>query len=350
MPTEDTMGRTGTPEMSVDGELSTLVESYVAAFPYLGSEVRWQRQKIKSDVYRVFLLTGREMPSFIAKRLDPVRGHRNQLVVKRWLPAIGMGDSVPALLYQLPSADGNEIWHAYADLGDSCLEPADPEPAALEAATRLIAELHTRFARHPLLAECRLHGLDLGINFFSSNLRDAVRALRSLKAREKLSDSWAHILRPLEAHLDLLLEEQEARVGAAQGAAMMETFLHGDLWPSNALIGRSGQSPIPLARLIDWDHCGVGTVTYDLSTFLLRLPIGSRDSVLELYREIVAAHGFELPPKGMLNSLFDTCERGRLANRVIWPCLAALDGERAWALKELERVTAWFDAIEPVLP
>ena len=43
------------------------------------------------------------------------------------------------------------------------------------AAVGLIAQLHTRFAGHPLLLECRKYGGDLGIYYFSSNVRDAIR-------------------------------------------------------------------------------------------------------------------------------------------------------------------------------
>jgi hypothetical protein len=37
-------------------------------------------------------------------------------------------------------------------------------------------------------------------------------------------------------------------------------------------------------------------------------------------------------------------------NRVIWPCIAARDGELDWALNELSRIDAWFQKLQPLLP
>ena len=56
-----------------------------------------------------------------------------------------------------------------------------------------------------------------------------------------------------------------------------------------------------------------------------------------------------LPGKAELNRLFETAQCARLANRVIWPALAALDGYADWAFEELANVDAWFDLWEPVL-
>jgi hypothetical protein len=57
-----------------------------------------------------------------------------------------------------------------------------------------------------------------------------------------------------------------------------------------------------------------------------------------------------LPAVRVLNTLFDTAEYARLANRVIWPALAVLDGQARWGFEELARVEQWFEEWEPVLP
>src|SRR5206468_5617581 len=71
------------------------------------------------------------------------------------------------------------VWHVYEDLGDWALEPEQAEPKRVKAAVEFVAQLHTRLANHPLLPECRLYGGDLGIQFYSANVRDALRLLES---------------------------------------------------------------------------------------------------------------------------------------------------------------------------
>jgi len=144
-----------------------------------------------------------------------------------------------------------------------------------------------------------------------------------------------------------------------------ETLVHGDLWPKNILVLQTEHGL--QARLIDWDRAGVGPVSYDLSTFLLRFPRHDRQWILALYRQSAERLGWRLPPAPVLNFLFETAECSRLVNRLIWPAIAVLEGEfsavpwqagisrpaaetAAWAFDELAAFDQWFQMLEPVLP
>ena len=103
------------------------------------------------------------------------------------------------------------------------------------------------------------------------------------------------------------------------------------------------------ARLIDWDHAAVGPPTYDLSTFLLRFPSEHRSWLLELYRQAVAEAGWRLPGERHLNSLFETHEYARFANRIIWPAIAIARDGAEWGFDALAEVEQWFEEMQPVL-
>src|SRR5262249_61268853 len=77
---------------------------------------------------------------------------------------------------------GRCVWQVYEDLGDRALDERAPDPEALAGAVRTIARVHARFTGHPLLAECRLHGADLGAGFCAASVRDAIRGLEALRA------------------------------------------------------------------------------------------------------------------------------------------------------------------------
>jgi hypothetical protein len=104
------------------------------------------------------------------------------------------------------------------------------------------------------------------------------------------------------------------------------------------------------ARLIDWDHAGVGPISYDLSTFLYRFPPPARHRILDLYQDAVARVGWRLPSALDLNLLFDTAEQARLANRVLWAALALWKDHAAWGFDELAAFAHWLDVVTPVLP
>ncbi|HSF19308.1 MAG TPA: phosphotransferase [Vicinamibacteria bacterium] len=306
------------------------------------------QQRLNQRVYRLRFEIGDRLDSFIVKRLEPHVAQRIQLAVNRWLPAVGLDESGPGLLATLAERGGDCVWHVYEDLGDWALDSADPESSSVAVVVKLIARIHTRFAKHPLLAECRLHGGELGIPFYAANVRDAIHGLMALEPPVVELPAIAEASRGcLLERLHSLLDEEPHRAQLQADLGGYETLLHGDLWTSNVFV-------IPTkdglrARLIDWDHVGVGSFGYDLSTLLLRYPREHRPRILEQYRDLVADAGWRLPGVRDLNVLFETAEYARYANRVIWASIALLDGED-WGFDELTEIERWFETFQPVLP
>ncbi|HKQ59502.1 MAG TPA: aminoglycoside phosphotransferase family protein [Candidatus Eisenbacteria bacterium] len=307
------------------------------------------RERLKPRVFRLRLETHARVRSLIAKRMDPAHARRNEHVIRRWLPAQGMGDLVPELLGVSASPDGTWVWHVYEDLGPWELASREDDPERLAAAVRKVAALHARFALHPVLAECRLHGVDFGPSFMASNLRDAIAALEGLRPPRLMPS-------PSEAALrDRLLDRLRCLQGCAAAHAETlarwggpETLLHGDLWTTNVFA-----EPAPggaRVRLVDWDRAGVGSASYDLSAFLLRFPPARRAEIVTLYREALGGQGWNMPGTRELNALFAIAELARYANRVIWPALALIADGAGWGFDELAAVEGWFEALGPVLP
>ena len=306
-------------------------------------------QRMKSGVYRLRCTFDGITRSFVGKRLDPDIARRNELVTRRWLPAAGLGDAGPPLLATAAEPDASSVWHLYEDLGDCGLDVAEADPALVAPAVATIARIHTRFAQHALIPEFRVWGGDLGIYFYAASVRDAIVSLESVLSRgHSLVPERVALCSRLLTRLTSLLDEQDERAETLARHGGPETLLHGDLWPMNVMVHATGQEIH--VRLIDWDHAAVGPVSYDLSTFLHRFPDVDRASVLSMYEKEVAAAGWRLPPTPELNSMFETAELGRIANRVIWPALAAYEADADWAYAELHEVERWFEQLEPILP
>src|SRR5437016_2607623 len=306
-----------------------------------------EEQTLQPRALRVFRLrfgiNGRTR-QVIVKRLKPEIARRSELVAQRWLPRVGMSDNGPALLGSVAEPGGNCVWHVYDDLGPSELHTNALDPDSVSAAIKLVARLHMRFARHPLLGEVRLHGCDLGIQFYAASVRDATYALEACQPSREQASLHDRLLE----RLSKLRQELPQRSHALDAWGGPETLLHGDLWHINSFV-------IPTAhglhvRLIDWDHASVGPASYDLSTFLLRLPPQERSWVLETYRVETSRGGWCLPPMPMLNFLFETAEYARLANRIIWPAIALVQDRAPWAWESLGEVDQWFEGLAPVLP
>src|SRR5437773_3926691 len=163
-------------------ELRELLQELLAGRDGTGCLVDQQSLKRRTQcVFRLrFDINGRTR-SVVIKRLEPEIARRNELVAKRWLPAIGLDGSGPPLLGSVAARSGGCVWHVYDDLGSCELGPREidrePERERLKAAVELIAQMHTRFAGHALLREVRLRGGDLGIHFYETNVRDAISAL-----------------------------------------------------------------------------------------------------------------------------------------------------------------------------
>jgi len=305
-----------------------------------------EEQMLQPRAMRVFRLrfavNGRTR-SLVIKRLKPEIAQRNELVAKRWLPAIGLNDGGPPLLGSVAERSGVCVWHVYDDLGQHELDPREPDRESVRAAIELIAHMHTRFAGHALLGEIRLQGGDLGIHFYESNVRDAIYALEAWQPAAQQNGLRDRLLDRLYKLRDELPERAQA---LAEGGGP-ETLLHGDLWAINVFVipDANGRR----ARLIDWDHAAVGPASYDLSTFLLRFPSEHRLWVFELYRQAVSDLGWRLPGESELNLLFETHEYARFANRIIWPAIALVMDGAAWGAEALAEIDGWFEQFEPVL-
>jgi aminoglycoside phosphotransferase len=313
-----------------------------------------------SRVHRLRVETADGVRSFIVKRFSRANSaQRNQMVARRWFPAVGLADAVPDLLGIAAERSGRRVWHIYEDLGD-CALAADSsgrartrifrsDPDRIEPAVAVIARIHARFAGHPMLAECRLYGDDFGSHFFRSAVTDAIRGLDALLAlKQERAPAWTDLLHRLLAKMQELRRQQTERTEALARAGGPETLLHGDLWPINVMV--SQDEGTRRARLIDWDHAGVGPVTYDLSTFLTHFPREDRQWILDRYLRCMAERGVQFPAGTNWNFLFNTAELSRLAITVAWEALSAIDHPADWAFEELELVEQWFGLLEPILP
>jgi Phosphotransferase enzyme family len=324
------------------------LEELVRRVVHEPATVEVHEERMKSDVYRLRCTIDGDTRSFVGKRLDPDIARRNELVARRWLPAAGLGDSGPPMLAAAAERDGSSVWHLYEDLGDCALHVAEADHDQVALAIGTIARIHMSFAGHGLTPEFRVWGGDLGIYFYAVSVRDAITALESvLSRRRRLGPERRSLCERLLARLAGLLDEQARRAEALAHHGGPETLLHGDLWPANVMIHENGGDA--RVRLIDWDHAAVGPVSYDLSTFLYRFPDHARASILRMYEEEVAGAGWRLPSATELNVLFETAELSRIANRVIWPALAAAEHDADWTYAELQEVERWFEQLGPAL-
>jgi len=301
-------------------------------------------QRLKARVYRLEIGNRGPRRTVVVKRLRPPWAQRARLVAERWLPALGLADRCARLLAVAADRRGERVWHVYEDLGDDTLA-ARPAPERVDAAVDLVAELHTRAAGHAVLPDVRRYGGNFGMPYFISNVRDAIAALEALAA-SGIEPPPEHAGLPdrLRERLIGLLADAPGRARVFQGAAGPDTLLHGDLWTTNIFVTESAEGP--RARFIDWNRVGVGPFSYDLSTFLFRFPGAQRPWILERYRQATSHAGWRLASPPELELLFDTAERARYANRVIWPVLALLQEHADWGFPELAEVERWFQALD----
>jgi len=303
------------------------------------------QERIKSQIYRLhFEVEGKPLV-FILKCLEARIARRTELIVGRWLPAVGLVQGGPPLLTSVCTPDGHSVWHIYSDLGSRSLAEAMDSAEGVAATVRFIAELHQRFIDHPYLPEFRLYGGDLGAHFVESNLRDAMLTLEAItKRHDTREENWTIVDRLLE-RVSVIREELPSRLNILRELSGPETLLHGDLWPSNVFVSSDGQ-----VRLIDWDRTGAGPIAYDISTFLLRFPPQRRAELMELYREGLPLGLWDIPSYKDLNMLFEAFEFARYACLMIWPAIALWESRAAWALEQLEEIERWFQAWQPIFP
>ena len=306
--------------------------------------------KLKTNVYRVELTADAAVHSVVLKSCNPALARRNTLVARRWLPAIGLPDAGARLLGTAGDRRGERTWLIFEDLGEGTLQATMGDAGRVEAVVDLVAALHARSARHAVLPECRHHGADLGGAYFTANVLDAIRGLEQLRPRRvSLSPEQADIRDRVLVRLRVLANEFPSRLRRLAESGGPDVLLHGDLWTTNAFVTDGPRGP--RARLVDWDHAGVGPMAYDLSTLLLRFPAERRPAILDGYRAaLTAAGGWTLPSTSVLNGLFETAECARYANRAVWPAVALLVDKADWAFDELAMVADWFEALHPVLP
>ena len=302
-------------------------------------------ERLQKGVYRL-RVDGASGRTLVVKRHTPAIAHTDRLVVERWLPALGLGDRCPRLLGAAAQREGRWVWHVYEDLRGETLADHRERPR-LEAAVDLIAQLHTRGDGHALLPEIRWYGRDHGARSLMSNLRDGIAALEAL-ATMRTPARFAQAHRRLLERLHRLLEEAPRQVRLMDEAGGPDTLLHGDLWPKNVFVAVADDGP--RARLVDWDHVGVGPASYDLSTFLYQSSPDERPWLLRRYRAAVERSGQRLAADRDLNLLFHTAETARGVSCVVWPAMAVLNDGAEWGRSGLVDIEDWFETLRPPLP
>jgi thiamine kinase-like enzyme len=302
-------------------------------------------ERLKRAIYRVRIgsAPGRTV---VVKRHKPALAQTDRLIAERWLPALGLGDRCARFLGAVAERDGGSVWHIYEDLGHDSLA-ADRLPWRLAASVDIIAEIHTRAAGHSLLPEVRWRARDHDVHFMS-DLRDAAAAVEAVATvrRDLPLDLLAARTRLLQ-RLHALLDDAPRLVRTIEEIGGPATLLHGDLWPKNIFVTMACNGP--RTRLIDWDHVGVGSFSYDVSTFLYQSSPEERPDLLRRYREAVEGAGWRLPANRELNVLFHTAERMRYVQRILWAAMALVNDGAEWGIRELVDYESWFEALAPPL-
>lgn len=294
---------------------------------------------LSTDVYRLTLTTG-QPASVVVKRLDPAAAHRDRLLVRRWLPAVGLAQVGPPLLATICDQGDHGSWSVY-----EWLDGPFPDSAVGRLAD-VVASLHVRCADHPMLAEVRHHGAYLGWGAYVGQLNDAMLALAAVRRDPGARAHLAEVtLTDLERAVALAQEQAPALLSLLHRVGGPDTVLHGDLWPCNVLAGPGW------LRLIDWDRLGVGPAIYDVSTLLLRLPLASRRQLLDRYLSQIAAAGWPLPTVDEVVFLSTALEHARLATLISWRVLDLLRAPAgtvaSWAGRELQSIRTWWHQVDP---
>jgi hypothetical protein len=272
------------------------------------------------------------------------------------------------LLGVAPEPSGEHVWHIYEDLGDYALDQEKtqggrpirdrgfltpllegPDRNHVDLLIHLMADVHERFMDNALLDEYRSRSTDLGGRFYRENVRDAMEELEALKDSQlAASKEKTGTVNAVLSRMHQLRDEASWRTELLKSSGGRPTLLHGDFGVKNAFVVHTDSGL--QAKLIDWDHAGVGPVSYDLSTFLVQLPLNDRIRTLDSYTRLRNRCTDDALPYETWNQLFETHEFARLANCVVWACKAVNEGQSEWTFEELEKIDAWFEAWQPVLP
>jgi Phosphotransferase enzyme family len=304
------------------------------------------REQLKPHVHRLRVEVDGEERALIAKWSDPVVAHRCQLVSRRWLAAVDLEDCGPTLRAIAAAPSGEGAWHVYDDLGGQPISTDQPVDDEVQAAVETVARVHTALAEHPLLPEFRLWGGDRGAHFYSANVRDALGTLGAMDL--DWGEDGMAVRDALVERLGALRDQAYERARLLAVAGGPETLLHGDLWPTNAVVVPHAEGP--RVRLIDWDEAAAGPIGFDLATFLGRFDSSQRLWILDAYRQAVdRLAGWSLPGEVELNQIFETVAYARLASLLVWSA-SGCNGNSDWLIERLGEIVEWFDAVHPVLP
>jgi hypothetical protein len=209
----------------------------------------------------------------------------------------------------------------YDDLGTHGLDRPDVGADVIERAMGRLADLHARFAGHLLLPEVRFAAGDLGAYFYTRSVRDAAATVDRMRPPHlHPSSAEAAVRDDVLARLQVLLDDEPARLRLLEERAGPETLVHGDLTRENVFVRGDG------VRFIDWDHVGVGPAAFDLSTHAAYYPPALRRLVVDRYTAAMAERGYPFPDDLDWDLLVDTFEAGRLANQLIWLSTGILEG------------------------
>src|SRR5207245_3391963 len=123
--------------------------------------------------------------------------------------------------------------HAFDAVGDATLA-SDPTPDRVAVTVDLIAQLHTRGARHPVLPDARRYSGALGFAYFTANVQDAIAALEALAAADiEPPPEQAGVTERLLERLVGLGADAARRAQVFEEAGGPDTLFHGDLWRSD---------------------------------------------------------------------------------------------------------------------
>jgi thiamine kinase-like enzyme len=322
----------------------------------------------KRNVYRLIWEINGGIRTFVVKQFSTDSSRIEKQAIGEWLPAVNLASIAPKLLGVAAEATTEYIWHVYEDFGDNAMDQSltnnameihkdhgfltplkiSPDKDHIKAIVKTIANLHKRFQGHDLINKCRLESTDLGSDFLQNNVHNAIYALESLQpGNMRLSKQHIAVRDNLLDKLYTLRESLAWRSDLLKKSGGPDTLLHGDFGVKNAFVIQTERGLT--GKLIDWDHAGVGPISYDLSTFLMQIPCDDRSSVLDLYKKARRNESINWPGWNEWNLLFETHEYARLANCVTWPAMAAGENYAEWAFDDLKEIDGWFEDMQLVL-
>ena len=299
---------------------------------------RLRVEKLDGRAYRVELETS-EHHSVVLKIFRVLRARRNELVLNRWLPAVGLSHLAPRLLAVAPGPDDSSVWHVYEDCGDVTLADRE-DPGSIRSALRAIGRVHAAFVEHPLLEEITTQGKPPGNYFFDTpELHESVRAsVERLNASKDVprSDTIANLADCLAA-----LAPVFANTAPISGP---QTLLHGDLYPSNIVVsnGAHGDDEAACsARLIDWDRAGIGPFLFDLAFIVGELAPEGRQLALSAYRESMEPHLTAWPTPQEWQQQFKRVRMGRIVRAIETYVGLFENGNGEYAIQKFEEALSW---------